>query len=181
MRIFDESKTQELCEESLDYNKGHLIPDKVFKLHHDAVGAIKAKTAQEIANEMQTSGRKVAEINGKLYEVVKVFDNGGKHVEEIKPQSAVDAVDAWDEYEDVYVYKLYTQEELLEIKKDELRAWREDYFRIIDRAVWFDSLSEDEKASVRKFRIELLNITETMIKPTIPECIRRWNHEIESN
>ena len=81
MRIFNENKTEEIFE--YDKTKGLLLPDKLFVAHHEAVEA----RAEE--------GH---------YETVATYPNGGKTVEWIVDSPAIDACEAWDEYEDIMVY-----------------------------------------------------------------------------
>ena len=47
------------------------------------------------------------------YEVVKEFPNGGRTLEEIKETPAVEAKEAYDEYENVLVYIPYTEQEII--------------------------------------------------------------------
>lgn len=89
MRIFNENKTQELTEEP-DYGKGYLKHDKLFVAHHDATEAIAAVYEDRIVEE----------------------ENGGISVYKDLVTPAVEAKDAWDEYEEICVYVLYTEEEL---------------------------------------------------------------------
>lgn len=81
MRIFNENKTEEIFE--YDKTKGLLLPDRLFVAHHHAVEA----RAEE--------GH---------YETVATYPNGGKTVEWVVDSPAIDACEAWDEYEDVMVY-----------------------------------------------------------------------------
>lgn len=171
MKIFNQEKTEELNYEDLDFTKGHLIYDKLFIKHHNFVPEKPAKTASQVAEELKSEGLKVEEINDKLYLIEKTFENGGRTVKEIKEEPFVPAVEEYDEYEDIQVYKPYTEDELLEIEKNKFRLWRQKYFNIIDRAVWFDTLSDDEKQEVREFRKKLLDITDTLEYPTVPKCI----------
>ncbi len=149
MKIYNQEKTQII--DNPDLNKGYLKPDQL--VHH-------IEAQEEIKEQFH-------------YRTIAEYENGGKDVEKVIDIQGRPAIEEHDEYEDIQVYVLYTQEELLEIEKDKLRAWREDYFKIIDRAAWYDSLTDDEKTEVKQFRQELLDITETLIKPSIPECIRR--------
>lgn len=71
-----------------DLNKGHLELDKLFIRHHKAVEEIKEQWH---------------------YETIAEYPNGGKDVEKIKEE--------YDEYEDIYVYIPYTDEELEELNK----------------------------------------------------------------
>ena len=104
-------------------------------------------------------------------EVVKEYPNGGKDVKTVIDVPYQPAMPEREETEDIKVYIPYTDEELLEREKQQLRAWREKYFNIIDCAVWYDCLTDEEKQEVKDFRYALLDITETMTKPTIPNCV----------
>ena len=94
MRVFNEDKTQELKE--YDLNKGHLKLDKLFIRHHEAVEEIKEQWH---------------------YETVAEYPNGGKDVEKIIDVPYQAPQEAFDEYEDIYVYIPYTYEELEELNK----------------------------------------------------------------
>ena len=94
MRVFNEDKTQELKE--YDLNKGHLELDKLFIRHHKAVEEIKEQWH---------------------YETVAEYPNGGKDVEKIIDVPYQAPQEAFDEYEDIYVYIPYTDEELEELNK----------------------------------------------------------------
>ena len=86
------------------------------------------------------------------------------------PEGYVD-INTQDFNEDLtFSIEKYNQR-LIDRKKQEFREWREKYFNIIDRATWFDSLTEEEKTEVHKFRNALLDITITMEYPEIPECV----------
>ena len=94
MRVFNEDKTQELKE--YDLNKGHLELDKLFIRHHKAVEEIKEQWH---------------------YETIAEYPNGGKDVEKIIDVPYQAPQEAFDEYEDIYVYIPYTYEELEELNK----------------------------------------------------------------
>lgn len=149
MKIYNQDKTQII--DNPDFNLGYLKQDQI--VHH-------IEAQEEVKEQFH-------------YRTIAEYANGGKDVEKVIDVEGRPAIEEHDEYEDIQIYVLYTQEELLEIEKDKLREWREDYFRIIDRAAWYDSLTDDEKTEVKQFRKELLDITETLIKPTIPDCVRR--------
>lgn len=76
---------------SVDYEKGYTNAGKLLVKHHDAVEYKEAR-----------------------YENVKVYENdkGDELYEWRMIEPAVNAQDAWDEYEDVIVYTPYTEEEL---------------------------------------------------------------------
>lgn len=94
MRVFNEDKTQELKE--YDLNKGHLELDKLFIRHHE--------TVEEIKEQWH-------------YETIAEYPNGGKDVEKIIDVPYQAPQEAFDEYEDIYVYIPYTYEELEELNK----------------------------------------------------------------
>ena len=87
-------KTQELKE--YDLNKGHLELDKLFIRHHKAVEEIKEQWH---------------------YETIAEYPNGGKDVEKIIDVPYQAPKEEYDEYEDIYVYIPYTDEELEELNK----------------------------------------------------------------
>ena len=94
MRVFNEDKTQELKE--YDLNKGHLELDKLFIRHHKAVEEIKEQWH---------------------YETIAEYPNGGKDVSKVIDVPYQAPQEAFDEYEDIYVYIPYTDEELEELNK----------------------------------------------------------------
>ena len=94
MRVFNEDKTQELKE--YDLNKGHLELDKLFIRHHKAVEEIKEQWH---------------------YETIAEYPNGGRDVSKVIDVPYQAPQEAFDEYEDIYVYIPYTDEELEELNK----------------------------------------------------------------
>lgn len=90
MRFLDEND-KELNPEDLDMAKGYTKDDKVFVKHHEAQAEVK-----EVSH----------------YETIKVYPNGGKDVKKVVDTPGQEAKDAWDEYEDIQRYVLYTQDEL---------------------------------------------------------------------
>ena len=113
-RVFNEDKTQELME--YDLTLGKLVKDKLFVAHHEAVPEVVAKTVEEKVAAYQAEGQSVEQYDGKYFLVVAQYENGGKDLEEILPTNAVPAKEAYDEYEDIYVYIPYTEAELAAIE-----------------------------------------------------------------
>ena len=109
-RVFNQDKTQEL--EEYDLTAGKLVADKLFVRHHEAVPEVVAKTVEEKVAAYQANGQSVEQHNGTYYLVVAQYPNGGKDIEKIFPTEAVPAQEAYDEYEDIYVYTPYTEQEL---------------------------------------------------------------------
>lgn len=95
MRILDE-QDQEV--EDPDLTLGHLVKDKLFIAHHD-----------EIPEQLPVTK---IDTDNPYY----VGSNGGKLVKTVVVSEYQPRVPAWDEYEDIYRYVLYTQEELSEIE-----------------------------------------------------------------
>lgn len=135
MRIFNEDKTNEIF--NPDLSLGKLIVDKLT-IHHDAVPAVPEITVEQQAAEWIATGHKkiydvngeityslngeVVYDNGKAYKVLEEFPSGGKTVDEILPIPEIPAKEAYDEYEDIYVYIPYTEDELREIENAKLNA-----------------------------------------------------------
>lgn len=94
MRVFNKDKTQELKE--YDLNKGHLELDKLFIRHYEAVEEIKEQWH---------------------YETIAEYPNGGKDVSKVIDVPYQAPQEEYDEYEDIYVYIPYTDEELEELNK----------------------------------------------------------------
>ena len=107
MRTFDENN-QEL--QNPDLEKGYLKEDSLFIMHHDAVEAVEEQGHWEVERE---------------------YPNGGKDVRWIIDVEGVEAAEAWDEYEDIYRYILYTPEELAEIEEARNRPTVEELLNIL--------------------------------------------------
>ena len=112
-KVFNQDKTQEL--EEYDLTAGKLVADKLFVKHHEAVPEVVAKTVEEKVAAYQAEGQSVEQHDGKYFLVVAQYPNGGKDIAEIFPTQAVPAKEAYDEYEDIYVYIPYTEAELAAI------------------------------------------------------------------
>lgn len=135
MRIFNKEKDKEI--KNPDLSKGKLVLDKIFKKHHEAIPEVIGKSVDEIAEELLEQGIGVDDVeeNGAIhrYRVLEVFPNGGKEVEEIEPIAAVPAKEAWDEYEDIYVYQEFTTEEQDAYDKNILRGKRYNLLAAFDK------------------------------------------------
>ncbi len=153
MEIYNQTKTEIL--ENVDLELGYLISDK--------------RLVRIVPEQQEVQKRS-------HYETVKTYYNEdgsikGKEVKEVVDVPYKPYTPEHEEYEDIQVYIPYTEGELIERKKQTLREWREKYFKIIDRAVWYDTLTIEQKEEVKEFRQKLLDITTTMIKPEVPEIV----------
>lgn len=149
MRIFDETRTYELSPDIIDYEKGHLIADKKFVIHHDAV---EAKEAVYIDKPI-------------------IYSNGSTSIYKELVTPAIEAKEAYDEYEDIQVYVHYTEEEL----KNMLRAKRTPLLTAFDK--WEKALLrgreiEDSNISIIWYP-DLLDLKETAFT-NIPERIKYY-------
>lgn len=152
MKIYNEQKTEVL--ENPDLEKGYLKQDTLVLRVVPAQEEVQEKSHYEYTEYKNDKG----EVYGR--DRIKVVD--------VPYQPAIAE---HEETEDIQVYVPYTDTELLEMKKQELRTWRQSMFEIIDCAVWYDCLTENEKQQVKEFRYLLLDITNTLTKPTIPNCV----------
>lgn len=103
-RIFDETKTTELLE--YDKDAGYLVPDRLFIAHHDAVEAVAEQGH---------------------WETIAEYPNGGKDVAWIVDVKGVEAQEAYDEYEDIFVFKHFTKTELAQKKISELISFLQSW------------------------------------------------------
>lgn len=137
MRTFDETKTYELNESTIALTKGYLKPDKKFVMHHDAVEAVDAIYADR----------------------VEKLPNGSKQVWKDLVSSAVEAKEAYDEYEDIQVYVPYTAEQL----KDMLRAKRTSLLNAFDK--WEKAVlrgREQDDYVIMAWYIDLKDLQDTL-------------------
>lgn len=93
MRILDVNGNEA---QNPDLDLGYLTNDRIFIAHHEAVEAVK-----EVYH----------------YETVREYPNGGRDVKKVVDVPAVEGKEAWDEYEDIQRYTLYTPEEYAERHK----------------------------------------------------------------
>lgn len=173
MKIYNQDKTQEL--KTYDFKAGKLVKDKRVSKHIEAVQEVKGKTALEVYEERKAAGEDVEIIGGEPYLVTKRYLNEdgtekGKTVEEIEAVVAVAAQEAYDEYEDIYVFIPYTEEERLEVQKDDLRNRREaECYSVINRGeLWYSMLTEEQKTELKAWYIAWLNVTDTLVVPETP-------------
>ena len=119
MRILDENGIEI---ESPDLEKGYLKEDSLFIMHHEAVEAV------------EEQGH---------WETIAEYPNGGKDVDWIIDVEAVEAAEAWDEYEDILRYILYTEEELAEREaaKKEAQEKQERMNALLASGVTWDELA----------------------------------------
>lgn len=169
MKIYNQSKTQELNDSELDYENGYLKSDKLFITHHDA---IIGKPADKIAQELMAQGIVCnLRADGNWYKQVKVYENGGTDEEEIKP---IKAVEAYDEYEDIQVYVPYTAQEIEERRLETLRSKRVSLLTAFDKwekAVLRGRELDDE--AVMQWYQDLLDLKESAFE-NVPARVKYY-------
>ena len=145
MKIYNETKTEIL--ENVDLEKGRLIQDKIVT---------KTIPAQQ-------------EVQEQYHYEYKEYPNGGKDRIKVVDVAYRPAKPEAYEYEDIQIYKPYTNEEYI----NNLRSKREtECFPIINRGqLWYDTLSEQQKAELKEWYIAWLNVTDTLIIPNKPNWL----------
>lgn len=98
MRIFDELDN---LLETFDETKGYLKNDSLFIRHHEAVEAVEERGH---------------------WETIAEYPNGGKDVDWVIDVPAVEAKEAWDEYEDILRFVPFSAKELAERRIAELKV-----------------------------------------------------------
>ena len=98
MRIFDELNN---LLETFDETRGYLKKDSLFVRHHEAISAVEEQGHWETLAE---------------------YPNGGKDVDWVIDVPAVEAKEAWDEYEDILRFVPFSVEELAERRVAELKV-----------------------------------------------------------
>lgn len=131
MRILDENNI-ELAEEEVNLELGYLRPESIISIHHEATEEVK-----EVGH----------------YEVIAEYPNGGKDVAWIIDIPGTEAKEAWDEYEDIQRYVLYTEEELAAREaekkvKEEEAMLNAQLRRLAENAVTWDELANALKEGV---------------------------------
>ena len=152
MKIYNQDKTEII--ENPDLEKGYLKDDTRFVRIVPEQKAVPEQFHYEYKDYVNEKG--------------EVYGRDRKKIVDVPAQPYVPE---HEETEDIQVYVPYTEEELLERQKQELRNYRQKFFDVIDCAVWYDCLTDKEKQEVKEFRYALLDITETLEKPTIPACV----------
>lgn len=128
MRILNELN-QEIQMSEVNIEIGYLLPDKLFIKHHDEILAqpeewhYECKTfyfEDDTSLDVSKLGNKDPHVQVINLEkgIFRYIDQGegktyrGLDIVRVVDKEAVEAKEAWDEYEDIQRYKLYTQEEL---------------------------------------------------------------------
>ena len=164
MTIYNQNKTEVI--ENPDLEKGYLEMDYITKIIPEQKEVKKVSHYEPVRIFYKDGTSSSPE------DIDSTKEIKGRQMREVVDVEGVPYIAEHEEKEEIQVYIPYTEEQLLEIKKEQFRAWREQYFNVIDRAVWFDCLTEDDKNKVRIFRLKLLTITDTLEYPEVPDCVK---------
>lgn len=158
MEIYDAKKLNIITD--YDLTKGYLKNDKIT-IHHPEVKEIQEQYHYE---EKQVYHNSDGSVRGK--DLIRVIDVKGVKGEK-----------EYDEVKDILVYIPYTKEELLEIRKEELRDMRNyECFSILNQnflvgeecVSWFDTLTEKQKKEASEWIQAWRDVTETLVVPERP-------------
>lgn len=142
MKIYNEEDV-EIKESDVDTTKGYLKPDKKFVMHRDEQLEIPEKKHYEVERFVFEDGSqmlietnedphvKVIDDQAGVFEYVDKGEGNVYHGAEIKSvidQEHVEHKDAYDEYEDIQRYVLYTEEELAARKEAEEKQAKQTAF-----------------------------------------------------
>lgn len=123
MRILDENNIEI---QMPDLESGHLVEDQILIAHHEAVEAV------------EEEGH---------WETVAEYPNGGKDVEWVVDVPAVEAKEAWDEYENILRFVPLSAAELaarrIEVLKANLAATDYKILKLVEGAVTLDEIAAD--------------------------------------
>lgn len=141
MKIYDQN---DIPVESPDMEKGYLMEDRRFVVHHEAV--------EEVPEVWH-------------HEVTAVYKGGGKDVVKVIDTPAQPAQEAWDEYEDIQRYVLYTIEQLATMARSKRNS-------LLTACDWTQTLDAPIDAATREayrvYRQLLRDLTE---QPDFPNTI----------
>lgn len=128
MRILDENNI-ELAEEEVSLELGYLRPESIISIHHKAT-----KEVKEVGH----------------YETIAEYPNGGKDVKWVIDVPGVEAKEAWDEYEDIQRYILYTEEQLATKEEERKAKEEEEAFQLRLRQLASTAVTWDELVNALK-------------------------------
>ena len=128
MRILDENNI-ELTEDQIDLELGYLQLENIISEHHEAIEEVK-----EVGH----------------YEIIAEYSNGGKDVKWVIDVPGAEAKEAWDEYEDIQRYILYTEEQLAAKEAERKVKEEEEALQLRLRQLASTAVTWDELANALK-------------------------------
>lgn len=142
MKVYNQDKTQIL--ETYDLSLGKLVDDTIT-------------ITQPEVEEVEEQGH---------YEIIAEYSNGGKDVKWVVDVEGVAYQPAKTYEENILVYIPYTQDELLNLKADELRVRREvECFAYINRGVlWYNMLTIEQQQELNTWYQAWLNVPQVYLE-----------------
>ena len=142
MRILD-INDNELQKEEIDFELGYLEPDEIFVQHHEAIEEqqrefhyavstfyFEDETSVKIENEDDPRVGKDDIYEGRFHYVPVDGEEPrqlrGIDLYEVEDKPYIAAKEAWDEYESIQRYKLYTEAEIAQRAEDRKRQARQE-------------------------------------------------------
>lgn len=142
MKIYNEEDV-EIKESDVDTTKGYLKSDKKFIVHHEEQPEISEKKHYEVERFVFEDGSqmlietnedahvKVIDDQAGVFEYVDQGEGNiyyGAEIKSVIDQEHIEHKDAYDEYEDIQRYVLYTEEELKARKEAEEKQAKQTAF-----------------------------------------------------
>ena len=150
MKIYNQDKSQIITD--YDETKGRLVEDTLTYIRPEI---------KEVAEQGH-------------YEVIKEYPNGGKDVKWVVDIKGIKGSPKKEIEEQILVFVPYSSSELLEIELEQLRYKREiECFDIVNRgAVWYDTLTAEQKQELAEWYRAWLDVTETRKIPQRPSWLK---------
>lgn len=116
-----------------NYELGKLIEEKILVAHHEAISPVQEKGH---------------------WETVAEYPNGGRDVEWVIDVEGVEGKEAWDEWEEIYRYIPFTEEELAAIRELEKRPTQLDIIeaQVTYTAMMTGTLLEGQNKCLKKLK-----------------------------
>lgn len=133
--------------QSPDLELGFVEQGKLLVQHHDETPYVPAQYTEELVAE---------------------YDNGGKLYKTVETSPEIPYQPAWDEYEDVYFYYPYSEEQLANIEKqkqEELQAQQEEQERLEQEAKELEAKQAEQAEQAKQERA--LRLMLTLVMPTL--------------
>ena len=147
MRILDE-QDQEMQLEDCDLTLGYLTADKHFVKHHEAQEAVAEQghyypktfyfmdgTQYDVTTENEDDPNVIPNEDGVSFDLIRTEDDEDKTIKGCDVRYIIDvekqeAKEAYDEYEDIERYRLYTEEELRGMAIEQAAAQRQELISV---------------------------------------------------
>ena len=188
MKILDVNDN-ELQEEELDLELGYLIQDQILKEHHDAIEPQKEKSHYIVTAFLFADGSSL-EINDQddphivktdvsqgLFKYKNLQGEEkiwyGTETKKVIDQPEIIGQEAWDEFENIQRYILYTEEELN--KKQEKEEQEELLINGLESIQSLANQIQENNQKIKNFQEELIEVKEQ----TLPEILQQINNILE--